>query len=312
MPRYEDDLRTKLSATRLPVTVGQYIQRLRTLNDNAPLTSMKFLMNFDTISKKIDDMDKSFTTKTSYLTAICAVLKMYPKYSKLYKKYLDKTMTNSREIKKELDTNEKTERQKDSIVPLKDIITVRNTLKKKFDDANEIDGKLWDMYMGYILLCLYTMIPPRRNRDYSEMWFCFDEPKTIDKTKNYYVASSHKFIFNNYKTATTYGEQRLDVPSDLANILNEYIDMYQRVIERDDFTTANEFPLLVHFNGTRIHEINGITRLLNKVLGKKIGSSALRHIYVTDKFAPELEEMKATAKAMAHDMDTQRSYIKTN
>lgn len=312
MPRYEDDLRTKLSATRVPVTVGQYIQRLRTLNGNAPLTSMKFLMDFPTISKKIDDMEKSFTTKTSYLTAICAVLKMYPKYSKLYKKYLEKTMTNSREIKKELDTNVRNDKQKESIVPLNDIIEVRNKLKKEFDDAKEIDGKLWDKYMGYILLCLYTMTPPRRNRDYSEMWFCFDEPKVNDKAKNYYIASTHKFIFNNYKTATTYGEQKLDVPADLAKVLDEYIDMYQSVIEGNDYKKNNEFPLLVHFNGSRIHEINGITRLLNKVLGKKIGSSALRHIYLSDKFAPELEEMKATANAMGHDLATQREYIKTS
>ena len=312
MPRYEDDLRTKLSASRLPVTVGQYIQRLRTLNDNAPLTSMKFLMDYDTMSKKIDSMDKAFTTKTSYYTAICAVLSMYPKYSKLYKKYVEKTVNNSREIKKELDTNEKTEKQKESIVPLNDIIKIRDGLKKEFDDASEIDGKVWDRYMGYVLLCLYTMTPPRRNRDYSEMWFCFHEPKVIDKKKNYYIADKHKFIFNNYKTASVYGEQVLDVPADLAKVLNEYIDMYQSVVEGNDYKKHNEFPLLVHFNGARIHEINGITRLLNKVLGKKIGSSALRHIYLTDKFAPELEAMKSTATAMAHDLGTQREYIKTS
>lgn len=312
MPRYEDDLRTKLSKTRVPVTVGQYIQRLRTLNDNAPLTSMKFLMNFDAISKKIDDMDKAFSTKTSYLTAICAVLSMYPKYSKLHKKYVEKTMANSREMKKELDTNEKNEKQKISIVPLKEIIEVRNSLKKEYDDAKSIDSRVWDRYMAYVLLCLYTMTPPRRNKDYSEMWFCFDTPKTIDKTKNYYIASERKFIFNNYKTSSTYGQQELDVPDDLAEVLNDYIDTYQSVVEGNDYRKDNEFPLLVHFNGSRIHEINGITRLLNKAIGKKIGSSALRHIYVSDKFAPELEQMKATANAMGHDLNTQREYIKTN
>jgi hypothetical protein len=213
-------------------------------------------MDFDRISKKIDEMDKSFTTKTSYLTAICAVLKMYPKYSKLYKKYLEKTMTNSREIKKDLDKNERNDKQKESIVPLEEIITIRNKLKKEFDDAKEIDSKLWDKYMGYVLLALYTLQPPRRNRDYSECWFAFEEPKVLDKKKNYYIASTHKFIFNNYKTASVYGTQTLDAPADLAKVLDEYIDMYQRVIERDDYTTNNEFPLLVHFNGSRIHEIN--------------------------------------------------------
>ncbi len=312
MPRYEDDLRTKLSATRVAVTVGQYIQRLRTLNDNAPLTSMKFLMDYDTISKKIDDMNKSFTTKTSYLTAICAVLKMYPKYSKLYKKYLEKTMGNSREIKTELDKNERNDKQKESIVPLDQIVEVRNKLKKEFDDSDSITGKLWEKYLGYVLLCLYTLTPPRRNRDYSEMWFTIKEPKVNDKTKNYYIVSTKKFIFNNYKTASTYGQQTLDVPEELAKVLNEYINVYKQVNDKEDYTKEGEWPLLVRFSGSRIHEINGITRILNKVLGKKIGSSALRHIYLSDKFAPELKEMKEDSIAMGHSMEVQREYIKTS
>jgi len=308
MPRYEDDLRTKLSKTRAPVTVGQYIQRLRTLNDNAPLTSMKFLMDFDAMSAKIDGMDKAFTTKTSYYTAVCAVLSMYPKYSRLYKQYLAKTMTNSRDIKTELDKNERNDKQKESIVPMADIIKVRTALGKEFDDATEIDSKVWDRYMGYVLLCLYTMTSPRRNRDYSEAFFVKDEPAKLDPTKNYYVMSDRMFIFSNYKTASVYGEQRIPVPAPLAEILNEYIRNYKEVFPR----AKEPSPLLVHFNGLRIHEINGITRLLNRVIGKKIGSSALRHIYLSDKFGPQLEEMKATATAMAQDLGTQREYIKTD
>jgi hypothetical protein len=312
MPRYEDDLRIKLSKDRLPVTVGQYIQRLRAINGNAPLTSMKFLMDFDAVTKKIDSMDKAFSTKTSYYTAICAVLSMYPKYSKLYKRYVEKTMSNARQLKDEVDTNQKNEKQKDSIVPLKEIIEVRTRLKKEYDASDTIDSKVWDKYLAYILLCLYTMTHPRRNKDYSEMWFCLDDGKTLDdKNKNYYIPSQRKFIFNNYKTSTTYGQQVLPVPDDLVKVLNEYIDTYQSVIEAD-YEKQHIFPLLVHLSGSRINGTNGITRLLNKAIGKKIGSGALRHIYVSDKFADTLKEMKTVATGMAHDLDTARGYIKTD
>jgi len=306
MPRYEDDLRTRLSATRLPVTVGQYIQRLRVLNDNKPITSMKFLMDFPAISKKIDDMDKAFSTKTSYLTAISATLSMFPKYTALYNKYVAKTMENVKAIKAELDLNQKNDKQKESIVPMADIIKEREALHKEFHSATKITAKVWERYTGYLLLCLYTLQAPRRNRDYSEMVVVTKEADATDTDKNYYVTDTKEFIFRNYKTATTYGEQRMKATPELAKVMTEYMETYRKV-----FPKATEpFPLLMHFNGERIAANNGITRILNKVLGKKIGSSALRHIYVSDKFGDTLKEMKQVAAEMSHDMATQKDYIK--
>lgn len=306
MPRYEDDLRTRLGSTRLPVTVGQYIQRLRVLNDNKPLGSMKFLMDFDGISKKIDNMDKALSTKTSYLTAISATLSMFPKYAALYGKYVAKTMENVKVLKDELNTNERNQKQMESIVPMKDILKVREDLHKEFHAAKTITAKVWERYTGYLLLCLYTMQAPRRNRDYSQMFVVTKEASATDKTKNYYVTDTKEFIFRNYKTASTYGEQRIKATPELVTVMTEYMDTYRTV-----FPTMDEpLPLLMHFDGEPLSAANGITRILNKVMGKKIGSTALRHIYVTDKFGDTLKEMKAVAGDMAHDMGTQRDYIK--
>jgi hypothetical protein len=308
MPRYEDDLKAKLTVSRLPITVGQYIQRLRVLNGDKPLTSMKFLLDFPKIISMIDSMEKAFSTKTSYLTAICAVLSMYPKYNVLYKKYVEKTMVNVKQMKGETDTNEKNDKQKDSIVPLADIIKVREDLHNAFHKSNKIDAKVWLGYTGHLLLALYTCTPPRRNRDYSQMIFVEKEPSTIDKSKNYYVIDKQEFIFCNYKTASTYGEQHIKVPADLVKVLSEYIETYKQVFP----DKKGEMPLLVHFDGEPVHAVNGITRILNKVIGKKIGSSALRHIYLSDKFGNTLKEMKLVASEMSHDLDTQKEYIKTD
>lgn len=308
MPRYEDDLKAKLTATRLPITVGQYIQRLRVLNGDKPLTSMKFLLDFPKISSTIDSMEKAFSTKTSYLTAICAVLSMYPKYNVLYKKYVEKTMVNVKQMKGETDTNEKNDKQKESIVPLADIIKLREELHDAFHKSKKIDAKVWVAYTGHLLLSLYTMIPPRRNRDYSQMVIVAKEPSTIDKTKNYYVIDKQEFIFSNYKTASVYGEQRIKIPADLQRVLTEYVETYKQVFPDQ----KGEMPLLVHFDGSPVHAVNGITRILNKVIGKKIGSSALRHIYLSDKFGDTLKEMKVVASEMSHDLNTQKEYIKTD
>lgn len=296
MNRFMEDLREKLGKTRAPVTVGAYLRRLKLLNDDKPFQSMKFLMDYDGINKKIDDMNLTLNTKTSYLTAICAVLSCHPKYHALYKRYQDKMISNAGIIKDEYSKNEKNEKQLESIVPLDDVLKVRDSLKADFEE-----GKNWDKVLGYLLLAVYTMIPPRRNKDYAMCVVVLDEPETLDDTKNYYVASDRQFIFNNYKTKSCYGQQRITVPDELVAVLERYIELVG---------AGDEFYLLVDRKLNRLNEINGITRVLNRIMGKKIGSSALRHIYLSDKFADNLKERKEVADAMAHGLQTQSEYVK--
>ena len=307
MPKYEEELRNKLAKTRAPVTVGQYIKRLQVLNDGKPITSMKFLTDFDAILTKLENLKLAFTTKTSYLAAICATLGLYSKYHKLYKRYQEKMIQNANEIKGDLAKNERNDKQKESILPKEEVVRVREELKKAFDESPLLTTKVWELLLAHLCICLYSLISPRRNRDYSEMWVVLEEPAELDKTKNYYVASEHLFIFNNYKTKEVYGEQRFPVPAPLVEVLEEYLNFYVRVL---DVSNATEFPLLVHFNGTRVHPINGITRILNKAFDRKVGSTALRHIFVSDEFSAVLEKQKRVAFEMSHSVQTQKDYTK--
>jgi len=69
-------------------------------------------------------------------------------------------------------------------------------------------------------------------------------------------------------------------------------------------------PLLVKSDGSALVSANAITRILNKTFGKKIGSSALRHIILSEKYGGIVEEMKEVADKMAHSISTQKEYIK--
>lgn len=308
MPKYEEELRDKLGKTRAPVTVGQYVKRLQTLNDG-PLSSMRFLMDYEVMIDKIDKMDLAFTTKTSYLTAICATLSMFPKYHKLYKRYQVLMIKNANEIKSETQKNLRNEKQKDSIIPMKEIMEARNLIRKQFDEGEGMSSKRWDILLSYFLICLYTEQPARRNKDFAECFVVFDEPEEIDPLKNYYVASNGEFIYNNYKTSNFKGQQRYTVNDTLRKIMDEYLFFY---ISHIDVKTPAEFPLLVHYDASRIHPVNGITRTLNKAFQKNIGSSALRHIYITDKFGESFKEMEEVAQAMAHSTGMQKMYSKHN
>jgi len=286
--RFVEDLTEKLNKTRAPITTATYIRRLKTLNDNKVFSSMKFLMPTGLIIEKIEATGLSLNTKTSYLTAIVAVLSTFPKYSKIYKVYREKMISNANKIKTDYATNEKTDKQKDSIIELSEVIKIRDEL-----DKNSIE---------YLLISLYTMTPPRRNKDYTEMFIVFDEPAELDTTKNYYIASTQEFVFNIYKTAKKFGVQRIAVPAALVEVLDNWILNHP-------LNDQDEFPLLVDTKGKKINNINGITRILNNVFDKKIGSSALRHIFLNDKFGESLIERKKIALEMSHSLSTQNQYI---
>ena len=46
-----------------------------------------------------------------------------------------------------------------------------------------------------------------------------------------------------------------------------------------------------------------MTRILNKIFGKSVGSSLLRNLYLTNKYGDIVEELKKDTKNMATSVD---------
>jgi hypothetical protein len=55
-----------------------------------------------------------------------------------------------------------------------------------------------------------------------------------------------------------------------------------------------------------------LTQMLNAAFGKKIGTSMLRHIFLSDKFKdiPKLAELQSTADSLGHSVGQMLEYIK--
>jgi hypothetical protein len=306
MTKFEEELTAKMLEKRCTITVKQYLQRLKAINDGKSLTSLSFLTNVDKTDKKIEDMELKFSTKVSYYTAISATLSCYKKYAKLYKIYQDKMIKMATQLKEGLAKNEKTEQQEKSMIPWDDIITKRKELGEEVEKLkNSMDKNGWEKLLQYVLISLYTMIPPRRVQDYAYMYFVQDYPEDMDDNKNYYVVSQGQFIFNKYKTAHVYGQQIIDAPYDLCYVMAVYIHHHL-----NRWPAGEEHKLLLNYNGNSINMTAGIGRILNKALGDSVGATALRHIYVSEKFADELKDRKKVANMMAHRLETQAEYIK--
>jgi integrase len=141
------------------------------------------------------------------------------------------------------------------------------------------------------------------------MYVVLNEPD--DATKNYYVLGEQKFVFNKYKTSKTYGKQVVNVPNNpdapLADTLAIFLKHHP--LNKGKITKKTEFRMLVKQDGSPINSVNSITRILNRIFGKKIGSSMLRHSYLTSKYGDQKDEMTEDSKAMGHSISQQRDYI---
>lgn len=299
-------------------TADNYIRFLYTINNKKPFKSLGFLRRVEDVKTAIAPY--ALSSRKSYVASILAVLdhtgmNQKPIYRGVTKKY--------EELQNELvDTPAPavSDKQQKNWIPWPDIIAKREELEKIVKELpkTKLTSAQYDTLLQWVILSLYTHFPPRRNKDYQNMYVVKEMSDSLPKDRNYF--SEDKFIFNDYKTARKYGQQIEDVPEELVAALHTYLKHHP--LNKGKITKTKQIPLLVTADGNPLSAINAITRILNKTLGKKVGSSMLRHIYLTNKYGKtmeeiqeqygeELAEQKTDAGRMGHTVDTQNKvYIK--
>jgi len=298
---YGDPPRT-LSST----TADAYLKTLFNLNGKKAFKNLTFLKKTDDIMAKLADYaDSTKKTLIATITSVLSLEKDKAGYKKAYKFYYDKMMEKTSEAKKE-DTSVKTETQKENWLSWEDVVKKQEELFKIVSEHSSQKYPLtptqFHTLLSYIILSLYVDVAPRRNQDYLNMYVFNatkkDKVDLLPKDKNYLIVSGkfpRQFIFNVYKTSKTYGQQQVNIPSQLGTMIKYYLS---RVGDK-----SKEYKFLP------IDKDNAITRLLNKVFGKNVGSSMLRHIYLSHKY--NVDDMNEDAKNMGHSTTEQRAYMKS-
>jgi integrase len=159
----------------------------------------------------------------------------------------------------------------------------------------------WNTLLSYMLLSLYTKFAPRRNQDYQFMKVVKSEKQATNLDFNYYITDKHEFVFNKYKTAKAHGEQRFEVPSDLVAVIDLYLKKHPGV-------SKSPYFFLVNHDDTPLPSVNSVTRILNRIFGKNVGTTMLRHIYLSSKY--DVAEMNKDSEQMGHTAGMQREYMK--
>jgi len=292
-----------------------YINQLLTLNNKDPFNNLIFLKNTQNIESKLAHYKDN--TKKTYLSGITSILSLYkdkPTYKKIYEHYFNLMMNKANDMKKE-NINEKSDAQTENWMTWENILNVKSHLKEiviPYFNSKFITPHQFENLLNYVVLCLYTDIPPRRNQDYLDMFFVPEYSDKMPQNQNYLDWKNKCFIFLKYKTSKKYGKQIISFKDneELISILSNYLKFHplNPNASLNKLPKNTMFKFLVFSDGSPLAAVNAITRILNKVFGRKLGSSMLRHIYLTSKY--DIKGMKDDAEAMGHSLNEQKQYLK--
>ena len=278
-------------------SLNSYKAKLNKLNGNKPIKNLTFLNNIDNIKSIIKDFKPN--TQRNYIIAVASILKcslstnktkkgetLYNQYSKI----LDEYNTNLKDQTAMTDVENKNWIKQD------ELDDVYNDVKNKFKNNKQA-------FQNYLLLSLYYLQFPRRNKDFQLLKIANKYQDGLSNEFNYLDVKRKKFIFNNYKTKTKYNRQEIEINDELFSIIQSYIKTLK--LKDGDFL-LNDLKTNEPYKNT-----NSITILLNRIFKKKIGASMLRKMYATNAFGEEAKKLKASADGMGTSVETlQNNYIK--
>lgn len=259
-----------------------YLNNYPKLDFNKPRETTEYLLQ----KKSKRGKELSISTIKTILSAIVYKLKQskHPNEDILheYSKYI-------RELRKMTKQEEQDSNKIHGTIPdWNDIIKVRNELKN--DD--KIDKE-------YLILSLYTYLPPRRLLDFVLLKLASNKSYVIkDHNYNYYDMKAHKFIYNKFKTAGKYKQQIIDCPLELHKIIMNYVEKHN-IKNLDLILGLRNYHQLLY---------------IIKTILPNTGIDNIRHSYVNN----ELGGMQMSgsssiienAKKMGHSVETHLLYRK--
>jgi hypothetical protein len=211
--------------------------------------------------------------------------------------YRTQMMQDVAEVREMQSDNQMTEKQQENQVTKKEIDALLRVLKQDvkliYKNKSYTPTNLLTI-QNMILLNLFSgkYISPRRSKDY---WAFLINPD--DKNSSNYL-DGDEFVFNSYKTQSTYGTQRIKVPSTLLRMIKKYI----AVIPSDQnylFFTVSGKPMNSVLLNQRFNSIFG---------GRHVSINSFRHAYLSEKYQSFID-LKDDFHKMGSSLSQADTYI---
>lgn len=282
-------------------TIINYIKEKRPNITKSSLKTYESILR-NLYNKIFDDEEYDMTKFGKEVNKVIKFLKdMEPKKRKTIlsalvvitdnKEYRELMLDDIKEYNKEEAKQTKSKSVNENWVEQDELLSLYNELKKEYKILYVKKNKKSNEYQrmqDFIILSLLGgfYIPPRRSKDYVNF-----KIKNIDKDKDNYI-EKNELVFNSYKTAKTYGQQKIVVPTALKTIINKWL----KINPTDYLLFDSEYKQM---NNVKLNQ------RLNKLFDKKASVNALRKSYLSDKFGDMIELKNELDKTM-NDMGSSR------
>ena len=263
-------------------SINTYTSVLKTIMKNLEFDDVKQLDN----DKKVLDYMKEMkpNTRKTRLSALFVLTE-----NEAYKKHM---LEDVNAYNNSMKSQVKNDKEIENWITKDELFEIYNVLKKDtnvlFRKKNKTMTDLQDI-QSFVMLSLFVLLPPRRAMDFSEL-----KIKNIDKTKDNFIKGSN-LVFNIYKTSKQKGQQVLAIPKELKSILNKWVK-----INTTDY-------LLFDNKGGKLTSVK-INQRFKKLFGKNFSVNMFRKLFLSDKYADTMEQMKNLEKDM-EKMGSSKSQI---
>lgn len=253
------------------------IKNIQKMYDNTDIITI--LKNDDILINKINSLDLSNESKKYRYTAIISIIKKcklninLEKYEKEFNIYADKTKAEFTD-----------RRDNTTAIEWNKILDIYDKIPKNYD-------------IKHLLTSLYVLQPPIRD-DYANVLIVNKKSNITDELdeekQNYYILSTGTFYLNKYKTYKTFGQTKLEAPTELKKIIKKSLEKKPRdyLIIKDDGT-----PYI------------RLSKVVKRFFGYSIND--LRHSYITEfcyNKQIKSKDKEALARNMMHSLILQNGY----
>jgi len=269
-------------------------------NEDLILSQMPYMNNdIETTIKTLRDYYKNDNTFKNYLNILVVITshlksinpEIYQTLTKL-NIYINKIIAEKRKENKINEGDEK-----------KIIDCLISSVITNLSKLSNIDDRL--------IYGLYSLFPPRRLEWRLTRLIINDKSNINDVKYNYLILKDGKYeiIFNNYKTATTYGKQIFKIENkELIEILDDYIKKSK--LSNGDFLFSLKDNKQKEISQPNFSQL--ISNVYKKVYNIPISIRFLRMSYITSYLStnPTIKEIEILAYKMSHSKEEQGLYKK--
>jgi hypothetical protein len=198
--------------------------------------------------------------------------------------------------------NLQTEKEQKNWITHLDISNKIEELKKQTKTAKSTASKL-DSFQKYLILNLYSLLPPLRNDYAGDVQVHIKERKVSEakETCNSICLETKVFTLCNYKTSKVYGIKKINIPEPLIEIIQEWISL------RKELKVSTKYLLIQIKSPENYMTKNHLTKTINNIFHpKKVSTTILRKVYLSEKYpvSHSYREMQKDAYVMGHDINT--------